>query len=128
MCVTDFFDADESAGIIAGINAARPDVLVLGLSSPRQEFWLAEHGGELEATLRWCVGGLLDYVAGKERRAPAWLCRLGGEWLFRLLVDPLGKWRRYLVGNPLFVWNTLRWAMRRKPSDCNAKRAQTVKG
>jgi N-acetylglucosaminyldiphosphoundecaprenol N-acetyl-beta-D-mannosaminyltransferase len=123
-----YFDASESPRIIAEINAVRPDVLVLGLSSPRQEFWLVEHGGQLEATLRWCVGGLLDYVAGKERRAPAWLGRLGGEWLFRLLVDPLGKWRRYVIGNPLFVWHTLRWAMRRQRSGGCRKAAETAKG
>jgi N-acetylglucosaminyldiphosphoundecaprenol N-acetyl-beta-D-mannosaminyltransferase len=123
-----YFEPGQSARVIAEINAAGPDVLVLGLSSPRQEFWLSEHAAELTVPVRWCVGGLLDYVAGKERRAPAWLCRLGGEWLFRLLIDPLHKWRRYLIGNPLFVWNTLRWAVRRERVGCGGKAAGTVKG
>ena len=98
------------------------------MSSPWQEFWLAEHGGELAVPVRWCVGGLLEYVAGREPRAPAWLCRMGGEWLFRFMVDPAGKWRRYLIGNPLFVWNTLRWAMRRPRARYIAKTAETAKG
>jgi len=123
-----YFQAADSARIIDEINALRPDVLVLGLSSPRQEFWLAEHAADLAPPVRWCVGGLFDYVAGKERRAPAWLCRMGGEWLFRLVVDPMGKWRRYLLGNPLFVWNTLSWAMRRQRTDGGAKAAETAKG
>lgn len=103
------FSDDESFTVVERINAARPDVLAVGLSSPRQEFWLAEHGDRLDVPVRWCVGALFDYLAGIERRAPQWLCRLGGEWLFRLLVDPAGKWRRYLLGNPLFVWHTWRW-------------------
>lgn len=111
-----FFERDESPRVVAEINQARPDVLAVGLSSPRQELWLAENRDTLTVPVRWCVGALFDYLAGQERRAPAWLCRIGGEWLFRLLVDPVGKWRRYLIGNPLFVWHTLRWAMRRLPN------------
>ena len=117
-----YFGPDESAGIVEEINAARPDVLAVGLSSPRQEQWLADHGKDLRVSVRWCVGALFDYLAGRERRAPAWLCRIGGEWLFRLLVDPVGKWRRYLIGNPLFVWNALRWRMRLRGVDRSEKR------
>jgi N-acetylglucosaminyldiphosphoundecaprenol N-acetyl-beta-D-mannosaminyltransferase len=136
-----YFADEESARVVAEINAARPDALLVGLSSPRQEFWLAEHAGRprearaaapvaqprearaatpvaqppsavaLDVPVKWCIGALLDYFAGVERRAPAWLCNIGGEWLFRLLVDPVGKWRRYLVGNPVFVWNALRWRL-----------------
>ena len=124
-----YFADEESARVVAEINAARPDALLVGLSSPRQELWLAEHAGRprearaatpvaqppsavaLDVPVKWCVGALFDYSAGVERRAPAWLCNIGGEWLFRLLVDPVGKWRRYLVGNPVFVWNALRWRL-----------------
>jgi N-acetylglucosaminyldiphosphoundecaprenol N-acetyl-beta-D-mannosaminyltransferase len=106
-----YFEADESDRLVAEINAAKPDVVVVGLSSPRQEYWVSRHAADLTAPVCWCVGGLFDYLAGRERRAPAWLCRLGCEWLFRLAVDPVGKWRRYLLGNPLFAWRTLCWAM-----------------
>ena len=104
-----YFAEADSARVIADINTARPQVLAVGLSSPRQERWLAEHVGDLEVPVRWCVGALFDYLAGHESRAPAWLCRIGGEWLFRLMMDPVGKWKRYLIGNPRFVWNVLRW-------------------
>lgn len=108
------FSAESSEAVVAEINAARPDVLAIGMSSPRQEYWLAEHANALNVPVRWCVGALFDYLAGVERRAPAWLCDMSGEWLFRLLVDPVGKWRRYLIGNPLFVWNTFRWRIKKR--------------
>lgn len=111
-----FFAPAESTRVVAEINEAGPDVLAVGLSSPRQEYWVSENRDALKAPIRWCVGALYDYLARLERRAPAWLCRMGGEWLFRLLVDPVGKWRRYVIGNPLFVWHTLCWGMRRVPS------------
>ena len=107
-----YFADKDSAAVVEAINAARPDLLAVGMSSPRQEYWLAHHRDRLKVPVRWCVGALFDYLAGVERRAPEWLCRIGGEWFFRLLVDPAGKWRRYVIGNPLFVWNTLRWRLR----------------
>lgn len=107
-----YFDDAQSETVIETINASRPDVLIVGLSSPRQEYWVSRHAATLAPPVRWCVGALLDYLAGHERRAPSWLCSLGGEWLFRLLADPAGKWQRYLLGNPIFVWNTLAWAWR----------------
>ncbi|MFQ5430510.1 MAG: WecB/TagA/CpsF family glycosyltransferase [Phycisphaerae bacterium] len=109
-----FFEEADAPRLIAEINARQPDVLLVGLSSPRQECWLATHEAALRVPVRWCVGALLDYVAGAEPRAPAAFCRIGCEWLFRFLADPVGKWRRYLVGNPLFIWNTLRWRLRVK--------------
>ncbi len=116
-----YFADSDSAAIVKEINACKPDVLVIGMSSPRQERWLAEHGDELSASVQWCVGALLDYLAGVERRAPGWLCRIGGEWLFRLCVDPVGKWRRYLLGNPLFVMNVIRWRLGRRKASCGSK-------
>lgn len=104
-----YFVEEDTPRVIAAVNLVRPDILAIGLSSPRQEYWLAEHAAALVVPVRWCVGALFDYLAGLERRAPAWLCRIGGEWLFRLLMDPVGKWRRYLIGNPRFVWNVVRW-------------------
>jgi N-acetylglucosaminyldiphosphoundecaprenol N-acetyl-beta-D-mannosaminyltransferase len=105
------FDLAESPAVINKINAAKPDILFVGMSSPRQELWLAQHAQEIDAPVRWCVGALFDYIAGLEPRGPAWLCAHGGEWLFRLLADPGGKWKRYLIGNPLFVYHALRWRL-----------------
>ncbi len=114
-----YFKPEESAKVVEMINTANPDVLAIGLSSPRQELWLAENANTLKVPVRWCVGALLDYLAGAERRAPQWLCRLGCEWVFRLLVDPVGKWQRYLVGNPTFVWRTICWGLKKPRRDCH---------
>lgn len=111
------FKPEESANVVEMINTANPDVLAIGLSSPRQELWLAENAEMLNVPVRWCVGALFDYLAGTERRAPQWLCRLGCEWVFRLLLDPVGKWRRYLVGNPTFVWSTICWGLKKNHKD-----------
>ena len=108
-----FFEPGQSSSIIADINAAAPDILLVGMSSPAQEYWIAEHDAALRPPVRWCVGALFDYIAGAESRAPRWMCRVGCEWLYRLLVDPVGKWRRYLLGNPRFVWNAVCWRLRR---------------
>jgi len=105
-----FDDGAASARLIDQINDSNADALILGMGSPRQERWLAENAPRLRPPLRWCTGALFDYLAGREPRAPRWLCHLGGEWFFRLLTDPRGKWRRYLVGNPQFAGRVLRAA------------------
>lgn len=112
-----YFEPAESARQIADIRDSGADILLVGMSSPRQEYWLADNADDLRPPVRWCVGALFDYVAGVEPPAPAWLCRMGCEWLFRLCVDPRGKWRRYLLGNPLFVYNAVRRGRRAAPPD-----------
>ena len=102
-----YFPDMATPNVLEMIRAARPDLLFVGLGTPRQELWLTHHRVEIEAPLCWAVGALFDYIAGAERRVPAWMNRLGLEWLFRLWVDPRGKWRRYLLGNPWFIGRVL---------------------
>jgi exopolysaccharide biosynthesis WecB/TagA/CpsF family protein len=90
------------------IRAARPDVLLVALGNPMQERWIDEHHGELGVPVSIGVGALFDYLAGRVRRAPHWVLRVRAEWLFRLLVEPKRLWRRYVMGNPRFVWRVLR--------------------
>lgn len=103
-----FFDDLDAIQIIKKINANLPHVVFVGMGAPRQEKWLAAWRSQIEAPVCWTVGALFDYLAGRERRVPAWLNRLGGEWLWRLAMDPGGKWRRYIIGNPLFMLRVLR--------------------
>ncbi len=98
-----FFPEAETPAVVERIRAARPDLLFVGLGTPRQELWLARNRGKIEAPLGWAVGALFDYLSGSEKRVPGWMNWLGLEWLFRLWVDPRRKWRRYLLGNPRFV-------------------------
>jgi N-acetylglucosaminyldiphosphoundecaprenol N-acetyl-beta-D-mannosaminyltransferase len=85
------------------INAARPDAVWVGLSTPKQERWMAEHRDRLEAPVLVGVGAALDFHAGVLRQAPRFMQRSGIEWLFRLAMEPRRLWRRYLRNNPAFL-------------------------
>ncbi|MDZ7617296.1 MAG: WecB/TagA/CpsF family glycosyltransferase [Patescibacteria group bacterium] len=103
-------DRVSREGVIPEINAAGPDLLLVGMGNPRQERWIHQHRSELRVPVCVGVGGLFDFWAGNVSRAPRWLRRLGHEWLWRLFQQPTDKVRRYLVGNPLFLLRA--WADR----------------
>jgi N-acetylglucosaminyldiphosphoundecaprenol N-acetyl-beta-D-mannosaminyltransferase len=86
------------------INAAQPDLVWVGLGNPKQELWMAEFRGRLEAPLILAVGAAFAFHAGKVKQAPRWMQRSGTEWLFRLLQEPRRLWKRYLVSNSRFLW------------------------
>ena len=94
----------EDAEIISMINAASPDIVWVGLSTPKQERWMAAHVGKLTASVLVGVGAAFDFHAGLKPQAPRWMQRSGLEWLFRLLTEPRRLWKRYLVNNPLFLY------------------------
>ena len=104
------------------INRARPDVVWVGLSTPKQERWMAENQGGIDASVLIGVGAAFDFLSGRVRQAPRWVQRSGFEWLFRLIQDPRRLWRRYLINNPMFVFNVLlQWAgLRRWDLDVGA--------
>lgn len=95
---------EEDREVVQRINAARPDIVWVGLSTPKQERWMSEHRDRLEAPVFIGVGAAFDFHAGLKRQAPRWMQRNGLEWVFRLLSEPRRLWRRYLRNNPLFVW------------------------
>ena len=97
----------EDRDIVRRLNAARPDVVWVGLSTPKQERWMAAHLGRLQAPVMIGVGAAFDFHSGRKRQAPRWMQRSGLEWLFRLLSEPRRLAGRYLVNNPGFVWNLL---------------------
>jgi N-acetylglucosaminyldiphosphoundecaprenol N-acetyl-beta-D-mannosaminyltransferase len=100
-------DPAVSAAAINSINAARPHILFVGMGTPIQEKWISEHRHELDVPVVWAVGALFDFVAGVQRRAPRWMLDYNLEWLHRFWVEPKRMWRRYILGNPLFVWRVL---------------------
>lgn len=83
------------AGLVDRINACDADVLLVAFGNPLQEHWIIEHGEQLRTPLVFGVGALLDFMAGKARRAPRWVRRLHAEWLFRLLQEPRRLLKRY---------------------------------
>ena len=105
----------ENEAVVKEIRALRPDLLVVGLGMPLQEYWLMENLGRLDVGVALTGGAVFDYVSGGLRRGPRLLTDNGFEWLARLLVEPRRLWRRYLVGNPLFVLRVLRQRMGSSP-------------
>jgi N-acetylglucosaminyldiphosphoundecaprenol N-acetyl-beta-D-mannosaminyltransferase len=86
------------------INAARPDILWVALGSPKQDFWMQINRPLLDAPVMIGVGAAFDFLAGVKPQAPRWMQRSGLEWLFRLCSEPKRLWKRYLIGNTLFIW------------------------
>lgn len=95
---------DEKKEIAGLINAAKPDIVWVGLGAPKQVRWIGEFRAALDAPVLAGVGAAFDFHAGTLRQAPRWMMRCGLEWLFRLLMEPRRLWRRYLLGNPRFVF------------------------
>lgn len=101
-------DAEASTRVIQEINQARPEILLVGMGNPLQEEWIIAHREELKVPVIIAVGGLFDFWAGTFSRAPRLLRKLGHEWIWRLCQQPVDKGRRYLLGNPLFLYRVLR--------------------
>lgn len=103
-----FFNSDETADIKAAINASRADILLVAFGAPRQEAWLEEHSESLDVPVGIGVGGLFDFYSGRISRSPRWLRDIGMEWSWRLLQEPGRMWRRYILGNSLFLFRVWR--------------------
>jgi N-acetylglucosaminyldiphosphoundecaprenol N-acetyl-beta-D-mannosaminyltransferase len=101
----------ENGNLIDHINSIRPNILLVGFGTPLQEKWIAHNFDRLNVSVVWAVGALVDFVSGRVPRAPTWMTNHGLEWLGRFMVEPHRLWKRYLIGNPLFLWRVLkqRW-------------------
>ena len=93
----------EDSEVVGAINRANPDIVWVGLSTPKQEIWMAEHRSRLNARVLLGVGAAFDFHAGRRRQAPSWMQRSGLEWVFRLCQEPRRLGRRYLYNNPRFI-------------------------
>ena len=96
-------DAQEDQDVLDAINASAPDIVWVGLGTPKQDYWVARHRAQLRAPVLIAVGAAFDFHAGLLKQAPRWMQRNGLEWLFRLVQEPRRLAYRYLVYNPLFV-------------------------
>ncbi len=95
---------EEDDAIVEKINSLQPDILWVGLSTPKQEYWAAAHADRLNVPVIIGVGAAFDFLAGLKIQAPAWMQRFGLEWLFRLVTEPRRLWRRYLSIVPRFIF------------------------
>ena len=101
----EFRDEDNRA-IIGAIHRADPDLLWIGMTAPKQEKWTYSHWDELKIRCHTgTIGAVFDFFAGTVERAPKWWQDHSLEWLYRLLKEPRRMWRRYIIGNALFIWN-----------------------
>ena len=105
----------QNEAVIKQINAASPDILLVGMGMPLQERWLMENWERIDARVALTGGAVFDYASGRLRRGPRLLTDNGLEWLARLFIEPRRLWRRYLIGNPLFLWRVLRQRSRGRP-------------
>ncbi|MCC7277183.1 MAG: WecB/TagA/CpsF family glycosyltransferase [Chromatiaceae bacterium] len=106
-----YFSPEEEAGVVAEINASGAAILLVAFGVPRQELWIERWRTDLQPRVCLGVGGLFDFYSGRISRAPVWLREIGFEWVWRLLQEPKRMWRRYIIGNPLFlsrVWQQMR--------------------
>jgi exopolysaccharide biosynthesis WecB/TagA/CpsF family protein len=108
--VCDGYDPRTDEEIIEDIRAVGADIVIVALGQPQQELWLDAHLAATGCHVGIGVGAFLDFVSGRVVRAPGWMNRLGIEWMFRLVKEPGRLWRRYIVGNPLFLWRA--WRLR----------------
>lgn len=99
-----YFPPDKTDDVIRSIRESGASILLVAFGAPRQDLWIAEHLSELGVGVAMGVGGLFDFYSDRIPRAPQWLRELGLEWVFRLIQEPGRMWKRYLVGNAVFLF------------------------
>ena len=102
-CADGFFKEKSCSGVFAEIRELKPDIVLVAMGVPKQELWIREHLAEFPGCVIIGVGGLLDFVSGRIPRAPLWMRKSGLEWCFRLYQEPVRLFKRYIIGNPLFI-------------------------
>lgn len=105
---------EEDERVIRTINDTKPDIVWVGLSTPKQEYWMYQHLHRISAPVMVGVGAAFDFHAGLKKQAPRWMQRSGLEWFFRLITEPRRLWRRYLINNSWFLWVILLQALGRE--------------
>lgn len=102
------FNDEDNKAIINAINTANPDLLWIGMTAPKQEKWTYSHWNDLHIHCHvGTIGAVFDFFAGNTKRAPQWWQEHGLEWLYRLIKEPRRMWRRYIIGNTVFLWHML---------------------
>jgi len=107
-----YFSDQQESSIIEMINNSGAAILLVGFGVPKQELWLASHRDQLNPIVCMGIGGLFDYYSGRIPRAPVWMREIGLEWSWRLIQEPSRMWKRYIIGNPLFLYRV--WLQRQQ--------------
>ncbi|QYJ73422.1 exopolysaccharide biosynthesis polyprenyl glycosylphosphotransferase [Shewanella sp. FJAT-51649] len=99
-----YFHEADTKQVIKKINQSGAAVLLVAMGAPKQELWLNQYQAKLTPAVGIGVGGLFDFYSNRISRAPLWLRQIGMEWIWRLMQEPKRMWRRYIIGNPLFLY------------------------
>jgi N-acetylglucosaminyldiphosphoundecaprenol N-acetyl-beta-D-mannosaminyltransferase len=103
-----YFSVDEEPAVICEIAGSGAAILLVAFGAPRQDMWIQSHLSALGVKVAMGVGGLFDFYSGRIPRAPVWMREVGAEWLYRFYQEPRRMWRRYFVGNAVFLWRVMR--------------------
>ncbi|WP_244825484.1 WecB/TagA/CpsF family glycosyltransferase [Carboxylicivirga linearis] len=101
------FTKEDNGVMVEKINSFQPDVLFIGLTAPKQEKWAYKHYDDLDVGHIGCIGAVFDFYAGTIKRAPNWMINLGLEWFYRLIKEPKRMWKRYIIGNMIFIFTII---------------------
>lgn len=105
------FSEEENKLMINAINSAKPDVLWVGMTAPKQERWIYANREKLDVGFVGAIGAVFDFYAGTKYRAPGWVCRIGLEWLPRFFMEPRRLWKRNLISTPKFLYRIIQWRL-----------------
>lgn len=108
-----FFKEDDFSKVVENINKLKPNILFIGISSPKRELFIDYALDKLEANFIMGVGGSFEVVSGFKKRAPKWVQKIGFEWLYRLIQDPKGKFFRYLISNSYYLYLNIKYLLRK---------------
>jgi N-acetylglucosaminyldiphosphoundecaprenol N-acetyl-beta-D-mannosaminyltransferase len=103
-----YYGPQEEQGIIRQIRDSGANLVLVAFGAPKQDLWICDHLQEMGANVAIGVGGLFDFYSGRIPRAPLWMRKMGMEWVYRLVQEPGRLWKRYLIGNGLFLARVLR--------------------
>ena len=103
-----YFDPNDENKVIESIRDSGAHLLLVAFGAPRQDVWINRRLGETGTRVAIGVGGLFDFYSGRLPRAPLWMREIGIEWLYRMLQEPGRLWKRYLIGNCVFLFRVLK--------------------
>jgi len=104
------FTEDENDAMVAAVNSARPDVLWVGMTAPKQELWIHRNRHRLQVSFAGAIGAVFDFYTGRVSRSSPAFQKLGLEWLPRLVQQPRRLWKRTFISAPIFLWHAARYA------------------
>ena len=107
-CADGFFKEKSEAEVFAELASLKPDLILVAMGVPKQEMWINNNLARLPEAVAIGVGGLLDFVSERIPRAPLWMRKANMEWCFRLYCEPVRLFKRYIIGNPLFIARVFR--------------------